>query len=382
MTDVLSVLKRIAVPGILLVLVATTAVVLWPEEDRKTLVAYFPRTVSVYEGSDVRVLGVAIGEIEKVVPSGTDVEVTMSYDPDVDIPADAKAVIVAPSVVGDRYVQLTPAYDGGPTLESGAELGVDRTAVPLELDQIYSNLDDLVVALGPDGANREGALTDLLRQTAANFGGTGEQVNQTIHDFGELSGTLDANKEQLFGSAQKLHNVLRTLAESDRTVRDFNTSLADVSTMLAGEREELATALQNLSTALGAVHDFVETNRDLLGSNIRGLNRVLGVLVRQRAALQEILTAAPVALLNLGRTYNPTTGTLDTNANLGSLVHEITSNPEQLLCGMVTQVDDSGELCDVISGLLPRGAAFGAGSGSSIGQRSDPTLAGLVEVGE
>ena len=77
-------------------------------EERKTLTAHFPRTVSIYEGSDVRVLGVPVGTVDTVTPSGTDVTVTMSYDAGVKVPEDAAAVIVSPSIVGDRFVQLTP----------------------------------------------------------------------------------------------------------------------------------------------------------------------------------------------------------------------------------------------------------------------------------
>ena len=129
---------------------------------QKTVTADFPRTVSVYAGSDVRVLGVKVGQIDSVTPTGTTVKVVMTYDEDVKIPADAKAAIIAPSVVGDRFVQFTPVYKGGAVLQDGAKLGSDRTAVPLELDDIYQNLNDLAVGLGPDGANKEGALTRLL----------------------------------------------------------------------------------------------------------------------------------------------------------------------------------------------------------------------------
>ena len=60
------------------------------------------------------------------------------------VPADAKAVIISPSIVGDRFVQLTPVYKGGRVLADGATpRHQDRTAVPLELDQIYPSLDDL-----------------------------------------------------------------------------------------------------------------------------------------------------------------------------------------------------------------------------------------------
>ena len=44
---------------------------------------------------------------------------------------------------------------------------------------------------------------------------------------------------------------------------------------------------------------FVKDNREILGRNIKGLNRVAKVLVKQRGALDEILTTGPVALNNL-----------------------------------------------------------------------------------
>ena len=215
-------LKKVVVPAIVVALLVATAFTFLGGEERKTLTAHFPRTISIYEGSDVRVLGVPIGTVDTVTPSGTDVTVTMSYDAGVKVPEGAKAVIVSPSIVGDRFVQLTPVWTDGPVLDDGATLRTDRTAVPLELDQIYQSLDDLTVALGPNGANAKGALTDLLETTAANFGGQGAKFHQTIQDFSQLTGTLDDNKEELFGSAAALEGLIGTLARNDKTVRRFN----------------------------------------------------------------------------------------------------------------------------------------------------------------
>ncbi|MCD4533584.1 MCE family protein [Nocardioides sp. cx-169] len=374
-------LKKYLVPLVVLVLVAAAVLAMTGGDDQKRLVAHFPRTISVYEGSEVRVLGVPIGRVESVKPSGTDVEVTMAYDAKVKVPADARAVIVAPSIVGDRYIQLTPVYTEGEVLADDSVLEGERTAVPLELDQIYSSLDRLTVALGPDGANAQGSLSDLLEVTAENFGGQGEQLNQTIEDFSTLTSTLDNNKEELFGSAERLGNFIETLADNDATVQSFNSSLSSVSTMLSGERQELAASLRNLSVALGEVGTFVRDNRTVLGRNIKKVNRVAKVLVKQRAALDETLKLAPLALNNLALTYNPDAGTLDTNANIGNLVHEITNNPTLLLCSLIGEADPDGELCDLIEGLpLPRNAPFGAGTGTGYGAAFDPTLGGLVKV--
>lgn len=374
-------LKRFVVPAVLVALVAAAGVWMFTGgDDSKKLVAHFPRTISVYEGSDVRVLGVAVGKVDKITPSGTEVVVEMSYDQEIDLPKDAQAVIIAPSIVGDRYVQITPAYSGGEKLPDGATLATADTSVPLELDQIYSSLNDLNVALGPEGANKNGALTDLLEVTADNFAGQGDQFHQTISNFSQLSQTLEDNKEELFGSAEQLEEFIFTLAQNDSTVRAFNDSLSDVSTMLDGEKEELAGALKNLSVALGEVTTFVKDNKASLSRNIKGINRVAKVLVKQRAAFEETLINAPIALNNLALTYNPQAGTLDTNANLGSLVGNIESDPGLVLCTFVEPNDPTGKLCDTIQQILPRAGVFKQGTGSSSNDTFDLTLGGLVEV--
>ncbi|GAB2772420.1 MCE family protein [Nocardioides salsibiostraticola] len=377
----MSAVQRFIGPLIVLALVVAGVFAFTGGDDKKTVTAFFPRTISLYEGSDVRVLGVAVGKIETVKPEGTTVKVVIEYDQTVDIPADAQAVIISPAIVGDRFVQLIPAYTGGEVIEDGAVIENADTQVPLELDEIYSSLNRLNLALGPNGANSEGALNDLLKTTAQSFRGQGAKFNQTIKDFSRFSETLDNNKDELFDSTRELGNFIETLANNDETVRQFNDSLGQVSTLLAGEREELSSALANLSVALGEVNNFVKTNRDSLGRNIKNINRVAKVLVKQRKNLNEVLETAPLALNNLALTYNPDAGTLDTNANIGELVGDIESDPGAVLCALVQPNDPTGAACDLIDTLpLPRPGTFGAAQGSSSGAVFDNSLGGLVEA--
>lgn len=48
--------------------------------------AYFDRAVGVYAGSDLRVLGVRVGEVESVEPQGTKVRVGLALDEGVRLP--------------------------------------------------------------------------------------------------------------------------------------------------------------------------------------------------------------------------------------------------------------------------------------------------------
>lgn len=323
----------------------------------KRVSAYFPSAIGLYEGNTVRVLGVEMGEVTNVEPQGERVLVEMTYDRDVQIPADAKAIIVAPSLVSDRYVQLAPAYTGGPTLDAGATISQDRTEVPLEVDELAESLSRVSESLGPNGANKNGSLSDLLDTTANNLDGNGKALNDTITKLGKAAGTLSGNSGDLFATVENLAKFSTTLANSDQTVRKFEQQLADVSGYLSGERENLSATVAQLGEALTSVKGFVENNRGKLKSNVDKLASVTRVLVEQRGALAETLDIGPLALTNLANTYNASSGTLDTRANL----NELTQPPATMVCNLLKQTPDAldavGNVCqgvaDVVDNNVP-----------------------------
>jgi virulence factor Mce-like protein len=295
--------------------------------------AWFAETVGLYPGSDVRVLGIPIGSITDVVPLGDRVRVEMTIDDDYDVPADADAVVLAPSLVSDRYVQFAPVYDGGPTMQDGDQVPLERTAIPVELDAVYGALDELSAALGPSGANENGALSDLIDTGAANLGGNGQALNRTLTGFSQAVETLAENRDDLFGSLDNLQTFTTALATIDAQVGQFNDNMAAVSELLASERKDLQAAIALLSDALADVAGFVRDNTTLLTTNVDRLADVTLVLVQQRAKLAEVLDVAPAALSNLARAYNPDFGTLDTRDNgLGSM------NAEVVVCGALAQL--------------------------------------------
>jgi phospholipid/cholesterol/gamma-HCH transport system substrate-binding protein len=319
--------------------------------DVKHFSADFDRAIGVYVHSDVRVLGVRIGEVTKITPHGTKVRLDMTYDASYKIPKDAKAVLLAPSIVSDRYVQLTPVYQSGPTLPDNIHLGLDRTTQPVELDEIYQNLDELNQALGPDGANKTGALADLLHVGAANLGGNGEQLNQALSGLSQAVKTLADSRTDLFGTISNLQTFTTAIAQNDAIVRAFNTDLASVAAQLSGERQDLAAAIKQLSVALAEVASFVKENKDNLTYNITQLASVTQVLVHQKAALREFLDTAPGALSNLQLAYNSKSGTLDTRDNSTGQ-----GGPAGVLCNLLAIAGQSPTACGELLGVIPEHA--------------------------
>ncbi|WP_137724902.1 MCE family protein [Prescottella subtropica] len=283
------------------------------------ITAYFDKSVGIYSGSDVRVLGVKVGRVDSVEPQGEQVQVTMTVERGVDIPADAKAAQVTPSVVSDRYIQLTPAYTGGEKMASDAEIPRERTATPVEVDQLYASVTELSQALGPDGANKDGALSNLVDSAAANLDGNGDALGNTFSKLSDAARTLSDSRTDIFDTIKNLQVFVSALAANDTQVRQFNTQLADLSGFLAGEKDNLGLALNQLSLALGDVARFVENNRELLGRNIDGLTTVTQTVANRRDELAESLVTIPLALSNLVNAHDAESGTLQMRVDLPDL---------------------------------------------------------------
>jgi virulence factor Mce-like protein len=268
------------------------------------LTAYFDRAVGLYQGSDVRVLGVAVGKVDQVTPEGPVVRVDLSVDHRYPIPAGASAAIIASSLVSDRYVQLTPAYIDGPAMASGAVIPRERTATPVEIDELLRSVDTLSTALGPNGANSTGALSAVLDTTAANLAGNGADLNTTLTQLGKLSDTLGRSRGDLFATVDNLNKFTGTLARSDAQVRQFQSRLADVSGYLASERGQVGDTLKATASALGEVSSFIKDNRELVTSNLHQLVDITQALVDERKALAEVIDVAPLGSSNYLGAYD------------------------------------------------------------------------------
>lgn len=302
---------RLVALGVVVVLVIAGAFYFVTRKPTRTVTAHFAQAVGVYVGSDVRILGVRVGQITKITPHVDNIEVQMTYDSSDKVPANAIAVVVPPSIVSDRYVQLAPAYTSGAELQNHSDIPLTRTAAPVELDDIYKSLSDLSVALGPSGTNTSGPLNDLINTTEKNLDGNGALLGQTFTDLSKAAKTFADGREDLFGTVKNLQAFTTALASNDTQVKHLNDQLAAVAQSLADERASLALALKNLSGALSDIKTFINDNQTSLHTTITGLKGVTQTLVEQQAAISEILAVAPTALSNITHAYNPTTHVFD-----------------------------------------------------------------------
>lgn len=283
-----------------------------------TITAEFEDTAGLFVGNDVGVLGVRVGEVTELEPTGQVVKVTMEIDEGVQIPATAGAVIVSRSVATDRYVELTPVYDSGPTLTDGAMIEAKRTRVPVEFDELLASLTSLTDAIaGPDQSAN--ALSDVLDVGAKVLDGNGEVIAQTVADLADALAAVNGGSGDFEGIVENLDILTQALATNDATVREFGTSVAQVTTMLDQQHVAIERTFDALSVMLEEVAAFARDHHAEIGDQLVDIASLSQTLVDHQNQLAETLEVFPLMMQNVSRAVD-SDGRLNMRLRPGDLI--------------------------------------------------------------
>jgi virulence factor Mce-like protein len=303
----------------------------------RTITAYFTAVTAIYPGDEVRVAGVKVGTIAAIQPEGTRAKMTLDIDRDVSVRADAKAVIVAQNLVAARYVQLTPAYrDTGPTMPDNAVIPVERTAVPVEWDEVKDQLMRLATDLGPTSDVSSTSVSRFIDSAADALGGNGEKLRQALVQLSGVGRILANGSGNIVDIIKSLQTFVTALRDSNTQIVQFGDRLATLSSVVNDSRSNLDAALSDLSTAVGDVQRFIAGSRNQTAEQITRLANVTQNIVDHRMDLENVLHAAPNAFANFYNIYNPDTGTA-----VGQFVFNNFSSPGAFFCSAIGAVENA-----------------------------------------
>ena len=312
----------------LAVLLAVGVYLVWPSRGGQKVVAYFPTAVGLYPGDDVRIVGVPIGRIDSIQPRAQDVKINMTLDDGVRVPANAQAIIIAPNLVSARFIQLTPAYTEGDVLADGAEIGLDRTGVPVEWDEVKEQLTALSTQLGPQEGGLQGPLTQVVNQAADAFDNNGDSFRQALRELSQTAGRLGDSRTDLFGTIRNLQVLVNALANSNEQIVQFTNHVASVSQVLAASTQDLDATLGALNQALGDVRGLLSESNASLIQSVGKLSEFTQILTDHSDDIEQILHVTPNGLANFYNIYNPAQGTVGGLLSLPNF-----ANPVQFICG-------------------------------------------------
>ena len=182
--------------------------------ERIWVTAYFENSNGLFVGDDVRILGVPVGRVDTIQPEPTRAKITFWVDAGHPIPAEAKAVILSPQLVTGRAIQLTPAYTGGPVMATGTVVGQERTAVPVEWDDVRVQLQRLTKLLRPTEPGGVSTLGAFINTAADNLRGQGANIRQTVIKLSQALTTLGDHSGDIFTTFTNLSTLVSALHDS------------------------------------------------------------------------------------------------------------------------------------------------------------------------
>jgi len=338
-TWVAAALAVLLAAGLFVVFRATEAI------NRTNIVAYFENSNGIYVGDDVRILGVNVGRITEIEPQPDRVKISFWYDSKYKVPADVNAAILSPTLVTARAVQLTPVYTTGPVLNDEAVIPRERTAVPVEWDQVRQQLQKLAETLQPTEPGGVAPLGSLINTTADNLRGQGANIRDTVIKLSQAISALGDNSTDIFSTVKNLATLVSALQDSTDLLRALNQNLASVTGLLADSPNEVGNAVRDLNAAVGEVQTFVAENREALGTTSDKLAGVTQALNDSLADVKQFLHVAPNTLQNYVNIWQPAQGAVSSVPMLNNF-----ANPISFLCGAVQAAsrlgaEQSAKLC-------------------------------------
>ena len=330
----------------LAVLVAFVGYRLYEKLTNNTVVAYFPAANALYAGDKVQIMGLRVGAIDKIEPAGDKMRVTFHYLNKYKVPANASAVILNPTLVASRAIQLEPPYKGGPVMADNAVIPVERTQVPVEWDQLRNSITNIISKLGPTPEQPKGPFGEVLESFADGLSGKGKQINTTFNSLAQALTALNEGRGDFFAVVRSLALFVNALHQDDQQFVALNENLADVTGRLTHSDTEFANSLQQFDSLLTTIRPWLAKNRDALVHDVDNLADLTNTLLQPEPlnGLETVLHVGPTAFSNLSPIYHPSHG-----AVIG--VPAITfGNPMQFICSAIQAgsrlgYQESAELC-------------------------------------
>jgi len=339
--------QRLGVAAALVLLLIAGVVTILPKESasRINVVGYFDNSNGLFVGDEIHILGVPAGEVVAIEPQPGRAKITFWYDGKYPVPAGASAVILSPSLVTSRAIQLTPAYTGGPTMQNDTVIDQGRTAVPVEWDDFRAQLDKLTQTLQPTEPGGVAPLGALINTAADNLRGEGANIRDAIIKLSQAVSLLSDRRTDIFGTARNLSTVVSALQDSADLMRQLNRTLASVTALLAADPDAVANAMADLNGAVEDVERFVAENREALGVTSDKLASLSTAVADSLDDVEQTLHITPTVLHNTTNIWQPAQGAVSV-----APVFTNFANPITFLCGAVQaasrrDAEQSAKLC-------------------------------------
>ena len=263
----------------------------------ETYNADFTDASGLIPGSDVRIAGVRVGEVNDVqVVDRSVAQVSFSVEDERKLPIGAQFAIKYQNLVGQRYLDIQRG--NGPMnqyLQPDATVPVTQTQPPLNLTTVFNGFKPLFQALNPDDVNK------LSFEIIQVLQGEGGNVNQLLAQTASLTSTI-ADRDAVIGDViNNLNLTLDTVNARDDKLSGLLISLQQLVTGLAQDRVAIGSSLQPIADLTNVTAGLLQEARPPLADDIVKLGQESDILNRNRGLVENALRNIPQKANDFGR---------------------------------------------------------------------------------
>jgi phospholipid/cholesterol/gamma-HCH transport system substrate-binding protein len=325
-----------------------------------TVTIEFRDVLDLVPQSNVKVNDVAVGKVKSIGLDGWNAKVKVQINGDVHLPANASARVQMTSLLGEKYVNLSPPLDQPEgTLKDGANIPVSRTGTAPEVEEV---LGALSLMLNGGGFEQIRTITTELNKA---LNGNERAVRDLIGRLNTFVGSLDKQKNDIITALVNVDKLAATLNRQKQTIRDTLDTLPQAITILKDDRAKLTTLLDSLARLGSVASRVVTSTQTTLTSSLKSLAPVLESLTATGSDLPAAFKILLTFPFPLGATTDFAKGDY---ANLNIFLDLNLSNE---LCGI-----NIPALCQLGKLLPASGKATPVTSSASTSALSTGTAAG------
>ena len=204
-----------------------------------TIAAQMPDVQNLKENSRVQFNDVLIGNVTKVERQGWHALVTMSIEPDAELPANATVSVGQTSLLGTLHVELAtpPGVAATGKLHNGS-------LIPLSSASAYPSTEQTLgaVSLVLNGGGL-GQLQDITETLSTAFTGREKDLRSLITQLDKFTAYLNDQKDDIVAALDSLNNLVGQVAEQKPVLDKALKTIPGALDVLKDERQKIADAL-------------------------------------------------------------------------------------------------------------------------------------------
>ncbi|MDT5096710.1 MAG: phospholipid/cholesterol/gamma-HCH transport system substrate-binding protein [Mycobacterium sp.] len=252
--------------------------------------AEFANIGTLESNSPVMIDDVVVGSVRKMTFSDWHIDVDLSVEADVVVPANAAATIGQTSLLGSLHVALDPPVGQSPSgrLAPGATLPLQESVTYPTTEQTLSSLSAVVNGGGL------GQIGNIIGNFNAALSGRQDDVRDVLTRLDKFVGVLDAQRAEVIASIQALNRLAGTFAGQRDVISEALLKIPPALDVLIAERPRITAALDKLRILSGTSTRLVDDSQADLVTNLRNLDPTIRALADVGDGLDQALATATV----------------------------------------------------------------------------------------